>query len=113
MKDEDGRAKLYADIAHPINSACREMIQQRVIVAFEEEKARAKLPGYVPSYEEIELEDGAPGRRRRFPGFAVGRRGGADSGRGEAAGPHKLPAGQHAPGQPHTRKPGFGAGIFE
>src|SRR5829696_4227973 len=22
--DEDGRAKLYADIAHPINSACRE-----------------------------------------------------------------------------------------
>ena len=30
-KDEDGRTKLYADIAHPINSACREMIQQRVI----------------------------------------------------------------------------------
>ena len=30
-KDDDGRAKLYADIAHPINSICREMIQQRVI----------------------------------------------------------------------------------
>ena len=28
IKDEDGRIKLYADIAHPINSACREMIQQ-------------------------------------------------------------------------------------
>ena len=27
-KDDDGRAKLYADIAHPINSACREMIQE-------------------------------------------------------------------------------------
>ena len=26
-KDADGRAKLYADIAHPINSQCREMIQ--------------------------------------------------------------------------------------
>ena len=30
-KDADGRAKLYADIAHPINSDCREMIQERVI----------------------------------------------------------------------------------
>ena len=29
VKDEDGRAKLYADIAHPINSSCREMIQER------------------------------------------------------------------------------------
>ena len=29
--DEEGRAKLYSDIAHPINSACREMIQDRVI----------------------------------------------------------------------------------
>ncbi len=34
VKDEDGRAKLYADIAHPINSACREMIQDRVIREF-------------------------------------------------------------------------------
>ena len=28
-KGDDGRARLYADIAHPINSDCREMIQQR------------------------------------------------------------------------------------
>src|SRR5579871_1817729 len=47
IKDEDGRAKLYADIAHPINSACREMIQERVIREFHEELERAKLPGYV------------------------------------------------------------------
>ena len=40
-KDDDGRAKLYADIAHPINSACREMIQQRVIQAYQEELARS------------------------------------------------------------------------
>ena len=56
-KDDDGRAKLYADIAHPINSTCREMIQQRVILAFQEEKARAKLPGYVPSYDDFEQEE--------------------------------------------------------
>ena len=45
LKDDEGRAKLYADIAHPINSTCREMIQQRVIQAYDEEKARSKLPG--------------------------------------------------------------------
>ena len=29
--EQDGRTKLYADIAHPINTECREMIQNRVI----------------------------------------------------------------------------------
>ena len=53
-KDEEGRAKLYADIAHPINAACREMIQQRVIEAYEEELARSQQPGYVPSYVELD-----------------------------------------------------------
>ena len=56
LKDDEGRAKLYADIAHPINSACREMIQQWVIQAYEEEKARSKLPGYVPSYDDFDDE---------------------------------------------------------
>jgi len=51
-KDDDGRAKLYADIAHPINSRCREMIQTRVIKAFHEEVERAKLPGYVCTYDD-------------------------------------------------------------
>jgi stage V sporulation protein G len=57
VRDEEGRAKLYADIAHPINTACREMIQQRVISAFEEEKVQAKLPGYVPSYDDFDQEE--------------------------------------------------------
>ena len=68
MKDDEGRAKLYADIAHPINSACREMIQQRVIQAFEEEKARSKLPGYVPSYEDFDDEATWPARTASPPG---------------------------------------------
>ena len=37
VKDEEGRLKLYADIAHPINSACRELIQDRVIREFRDE----------------------------------------------------------------------------
>jgi stage V sporulation protein G len=56
VKEEDGRAKLYADIAHPINSQCREMIQQRVVRAFAEELEKSKLPGYVSRYDEFEQE---------------------------------------------------------
>jgi stage V sporulation protein G len=51
-RDAEGRAKLYADIAHPINSACREMIQSRVIAEFRAELERAKQPGYVSRYED-------------------------------------------------------------
>ena len=57
VKDEDGRAKLYADIAHPINSACREMIQERVIREFQAELARSKLPGYKSTYDDYDPED--------------------------------------------------------
>src|SRR5947207_9555520 len=46
-RDADGRAKLHADIAHPINSACREVIQSAVLRAFNEEQDRSKQPGYV------------------------------------------------------------------
>ncbi len=53
IKGDDGRAKLYADIAHPINSSCRENIQQRVIAAFAEEIERSKLPGYFSSYDDF------------------------------------------------------------
>ena len=51
-KDNDGRAKLYADIAHPINSHCREMIQQHVLQAYEEELVKAQQPGYICSYDD-------------------------------------------------------------
>jgi stage V sporulation protein G len=56
-RDEDGRAKLYADIAHPINSNCREMIQDRVIREFYVELDRAKQPGYVSRYDDIDGDD--------------------------------------------------------
>lgn len=52
QKDSDGRAKLYADIAHPINAACREMIQSRVIEELEKELELAKEPGYRSRYDE-------------------------------------------------------------
>lgn len=101
-KDDDGRAKLYADIAHPINSACREMIQQRVIQAFEEEKVRSKLPGYVPSYDDFDHEDISMTGTKTAVSIQ-----GAERPRG----PHKPPAQQARTERPHER--GFGAGIFE
>jgi len=67
-KDADGRAKLYADIAHPINSFCREMIQDVVINEFYEEIERAKQPGYVSRYDDFDFEytDGQRPRPARF-----------------------------------------------
>lgn len=51
-RDADGRTKLYADVAHPINPQCREMIQKRVIAEFEAELERAAQPGYVSRYDD-------------------------------------------------------------
>lgn len=45
-RDESGRVKLYADVAHPINVESREMIQEAVIAAFNEELALSLEPGY-------------------------------------------------------------------
>jgi stage V sporulation protein G len=52
VRDSEGRAKLYADIAHPINSQCREMIQNRVISEFRTELERSKQPGYISRYDD-------------------------------------------------------------
>ena len=57
IRDEAGRTKLYADIAHPINAACREMIQARVVEEFREELERAKQPDYVCRYEDNDLDE--------------------------------------------------------
>jgi stage V sporulation protein G len=52
-KGQDGRAKLYADIAHPINSQCRELIQLKVLTAYDQELVLAQQPGYVCRYDEF------------------------------------------------------------
>jgi stage V sporulation protein G len=53
-RDADGRAKLHADIAHPINSACREVIQTAVLKSFNDEKERSKQPGYTCRYDDYD-----------------------------------------------------------
>jgi stage V sporulation protein G len=110
-KDAEGRAKLYADIAHPINSECREMIQRRVVEAYRAELERARLPGYVSAYDdEYESDAGDLG-----PGEGPQSTYRPDAGHETSAGPATRPtqrdthpAGNHADEDDDT----FGEGIL-
>jgi len=53
-QDAQGRMKLHADIAHPINAECRKMIQNTIVKAFEEEVEKSKAPGYKPVKMDVE-----------------------------------------------------------
>lgn len=48
----DSPQKLYADVAHPINSVCREQIQNAVIQEFQSELNRCVQPGYRSRYDD-------------------------------------------------------------
>jgi stage V sporulation protein G len=119
VKDEDGRAKLYADIAHPINSACREMIQERVIHEFHLEQDRSKLPGYKSSYDDYDHEDAPPPSGFRAAA-STREKTHVQPAEPQPPKPHKLPlhnapqgATPRAPSQTQaTHHDGFGAGIF-
>lgn len=120
IKDEDGRAKLYADIAHPINSSCREMIQERVIRDFHLELERSKLPGYRSTYDDYDSETAvAAGPLKKDP--AMREKNLVQPAEPQPRSPHKPP-GQN-PGQNaaqnglhrnanQQKRDGFGAGIF-
>ena len=58
--DSNGRAKLYADIAHPINAQCRETIQNRIVQELEKETLLSKEPGYRSRYDEGYDDRGKP-----------------------------------------------------
>jgi stage V sporulation protein G len=51
------RLKLHADIAHPINADTRLELERRVLLAYQEELERSKLPGYVPPDLESDIPD--------------------------------------------------------
>ena len=48
----DSPQTLYADVAHPINSDCRELIQNAVIEEFHAELNRCEQPGYRSRYDD-------------------------------------------------------------
>jgi stage V sporulation protein G len=116
--DVEGRAKLYADIAHPINSACREMIQERVIEEFHDEMKRSEQPGYVSRYDDFDVE---PSEARPAAAAAQNSEVRVDQPH-EKRGTHaERPGGSSRPAPapktpssspPMSTESGFGAGIF-
>ncbi len=85
IRQPDGRAKLYADIAHPINAGCREMIQEHVVREFQLEIERAKEPGYVSRYDDFDESPTESQRRSRVD---------ASHGHAAASAPHHPPQGR-------------------
>lgn len=133
-----GRTKLYADIAHPINSTCREMIQQCVIKEYDDELQRSQRPGYVSRYDddyddylgEIEVEDLKVTEEKRAPAEPVPETPPArEESRGseiqvqheesQPRGPHTTPSNKNSPQRSSVEngsnkgKGDFGMGIFE
>lgn len=124
-RDNEGRAKLYADIAHPINSRCREMIQTQVLRAYDEELIKSKLPGYVCTYDDYG-EDSYAALDQDYIALT-----GADGFAGAPETTHRIDGASRGPGGPHHAAPhrnvdhatakqrdaseqedGFGAGIL-
>jgi stage V sporulation protein G len=85
-KDEGGRAKLYADIAHPINTDCREMIQSRVVEEYQLELERSKQSGYVSRYDDIDFEPPQPHFQSEQSTRGANRRSEAAKARGDGFG---------------------------
>ncbi len=71
-RDEHGRIKLHADIAHPINAECRGLVQDAVVEAFEKELALSKQPGYRPRGSDFENDDLFDDQPTSDNGFADG-----------------------------------------
>ena len=116
--DHAGRAKLYADIAHPVNAKCREMIQRSVIEALDKEVELAKQPGYRPRYDdnyesqydyEDELTVREPSKKTSKDRV--------DSAHSKQNPKHEAPDLSDAPTENENDKPnsgdGFGQGVFD
>lgn len=114
--DQDGRAKLYADIAHPVNAECREMIQNRVIEELQKEIELSRQPGYSSRYDDDYdmIQRHRPKPAPREPDRKVDKR--IDPG-------HSLDSPQPTPHKPEdpsekskrsdSSGEAFGRGVFE
>ena len=122
----DGRARLYADIAHPVNASCREMIQAKVIEEFSKEIDLAKVPGYVSRYDDDytqeskanEKDQSGKGRQENDQNGTKQTR--ADSAHQNSNSRHEKQDENSNAGNPAVNPPdqpttdsGFGQGIFE
>ena len=72
----EGGGKSHADIAHPIHTDCRELLQTKVIDAYHDEVEASRGPDYRP--RDLDDDDESPRDSVRTPVFA-----GGDAERGE------------------------------
>jgi len=114
IRDQEGRTKVYADIAHPINQSCREVIQGRVIDEFRTEQQRAQKPGYVSRYDDDfddVIVDGIPEPPKSD---TTAKSSHIDPGSSGPRPPHKSPSRRQAQSKsdPERGSDDFGAGLF-
>lgn len=120
----DSPQKLYADVAHPINSECREMISNAVLAEFDAELKRSAEPGYRSRYDDefdaiAESDDEPFTRIDSSESQAVSQNDDRESARNAQASPpsphvDRIRSETRA-SVPESNGPeqGFGAGIFE
>ncbi len=90
-RNGQGRPKLHVDIAHPINTACRENMEKAILEAYQKEEEESERPDYEPQHWDLEDYDhGQP-----------------------AAAPTAAPATEATPAAPETPVEQAGAEITE
>ena len=112
LRDSEGRAKLYADIAHPINSACRETIQKRVITEYQSELERAKEPGYTSRYDDDYGDEDFDAEFLPEPAAGAPTKQ-IQPAESTPPPPHRPPTQQTATPASKPRRGEFGAGVFD
>lgn len=112
--DPSGRAKLYADIAHPVNADCREMIQKRVVEELEREVELSQQPGYQSRYDEdYELISPTPSKPRTEKPRKDTAQPRADRSSETPPKPHRKSGKSSDAKNPGSDEPGFGKGILD
>lgn len=122
----DSPQKLYADVAHPINSQCREMIQGVVLEGFAAELARAAKPGYRSRYDDdfgdsdVGSDDVVGDANRKSESTRTKRSVPPPASASKESGPRRPhfldgptgPSRQAAGGDPGKDDGNFGSGVF-
>ncbi|MEC9094686.1 MAG: SpoVG family protein [Planctomycetota bacterium] len=118
FQSQDTTSRLYADIAHPVNAECREMLQNSVLEEFNKERECSHLPGYRSRYDD---DYDAPGREglgsrkesRRLRGSVGPKKQRTDEVESNyPPGTHQSPHQPEESSQPDNSDDQFGAGIL-
>lgn len=112
-RDDHGRAKLHADVAHPINAAARDFVQKGIIQSFQDEQVKAQQPGYVCRYDELDAGEETVGLYESLVGAPINGNGDARTHKPHPPRGTPLPRRVPQPAHVMAERPGFGSGVFE